>query len=105
MWIWKDYKFFLKKNSKLKMMGYEIDNKIYLKAKKIFKNKKNIKLINKNVLNEKKIIKADCFFMADPFKKKFITKNLLKKSLNRKKIYLIIVNNNKQIKVLKKLHF
>ena len=29
----------------------------------------------------KKIIKADCFFMADPFKKKFITKNLLKKSL------------------------
>ena len=36
------------------MIGYEIDNKIYLKAKRIFRNKKNIKLINKNVLNEKK---------------------------------------------------
>ena len=52
MWIWKDYKFFFKKNSKLKMIGYEIDNKIYLKAKKYSKTK-NIKLINKNVLNEK----------------------------------------------------
>lgn len=98
--------FFLRKNSKLKMIGYEIDNKIYLKAKKIFKNKKNIKLINKNVLNEKKIIKADCFFMADPFKKKIYYEKLIKKILKiKKKIYLIVVNNNIQIKVLKKLHF
>ena len=41
--------------------------------------------------------------MADPFKKKFITKNLLK-NLKIKKIYLIIVNNNKQIR-FKKITF
>jgi SAM-dependent methyltransferase len=97
--------FFLTKNTNIKAIGYEIDNKIYLKAKKIFKNKNNIKLINKNILNEKKIINADCFFLADPFKKKKDYEKLLKKILKiRKKIYLVIVNNNKSIKILEKLH-
>ena len=44
MWIWENNKFFLRKNSKLKMIGYEIDNKIYLKAEKNIQKQKKYKI-------------------------------------------------------------
>ena len=53
--------------------------------------------------SRKKIIKADCFLWQILLKKNLLRKTYTKKIL-KIKIYLIIVNN-KQIKVLKKLHF
>ena len=70
--------FFSRKNPNIKIDGYELNKCIFADTLKLKNNNKNIKIYNKNVLNEK-----------------------LKK--NKKKIYIVIVNNNKFIISLKKL--
>jgi 16S rRNA G1207 methylase RsmC len=96
--------FFSRKNPNIKIDGYELNKCIFADTLKLKNNNKNIKIYNKNVLNEKLKKNYDIFFLADPFKKvsdynKFFN-NILK---NKKKIYIVIVNNNKFIISLKKL--
>ena len=96
--------FFSRKNPNIKIDGYELNKCIFADTLKLKNNNKNIKIYNKNVLNEKLKKNYDIFFLADPFKKvsdynKFFN-NILK---NKKKIYIVIVNNSKFIISLKKL--
>ena len=95
--------FFSRKNPAYKILGYEINKKIYLKSKSFFKNKKKINILNLNLLKKNKIDNADIFYLADPFKKKSDYNkiiNLITKS--KSKTYIILVNINKNITLLKK---
>ena len=96
--------FFSRKNPNIKIDGYELNKCIFADTLKLKNNNKKIKIYKKNLLNEKLKKNYDIFFLADPFKKvsdynKFFN-NILK---NKKKIYIVIVNNNKFIISLKKL--
>lgn len=100
--------FFLSKmNLNLKIFGLENNYKIYKKTYDLFKKNKKIIILNRNILNYSNYYtgsSSSIFYLNDPLKKlkdynylfKKIEKNINKKS------YLITVNINKKIKVLKK---
>lgn len=94
-------------NLNLKIFGLENNYKIYKKTYDLFKKNKKIIILNRNILNYSNYYtgsSSSIFYLNDPLKKlkdynylfKKIEKNINKKS------YLITVNINKKIKVLKK---
>ena len=91
---------FLADNTNAKIIGFELDKKIFKKSVKL-KNKK-VTLFNKNILdlNFSKN-QADCYIMIDPLKKEKDTIKLQRKIIdankNKKKLYIIMVNINKKL--------
>ena len=91
---------FLADNTNAKITGFELNKKVFNKSVKL-KNKK-VTLFNKNILdlNFSKN-QADCYIMIAPLKKEKDTIKLQRKiieaHINKKKLYIIMVNINKKL--------
>ena len=92
LWLWEVVNF-LADNTNAKIIGFELDKKIFKKSVKL-KNKK-VTLFNKNILdlNFSKN-QADCYIMIDPLKKEKDTIKLQRK--------IIDANKNKKVMVMNK---
>ena len=93
--------YFFNKLLKINFYGLENNKITYEGCKKLFKNNNNVEIINDNFLNFQFLnFKADCFFINDPLKKKddfdkLIINILQINNKNAKKIYLILINVDK----------
>jgi SAM-dependent methyltransferase len=93
--------FFFYKHLKIKFYGIEYNSLIYNSCQKSFKDYNNVHIVNDDIMSFKFLeFNSDCFFIGDPLKKKYDFDNLIKKILqrsieNKKRIYFIIVNVEK----------
>ena len=95
--------FFSNNQPNLYITGYELNKNIFLKTKKYYRNINRIKIINTNILKYKKLESSDIFYLADPFKKDSDYNKIIKLiSKSKKKLYVITVNINKNLKELRK---
>ena len=93
--------FFFNNQLKINYYGIEYNTLIYVSCKKSFEKYDNVQIINDNIMSFKFLeFDSDCFFIADPLKKKHDFEKLIQKILeknmkNGKRVYFIIVNVDK----------
>ena len=91
---------FLANNTNAKIIGFELDKKVFKKSFKL-KNKK-VTLFNKNILDlDFSKNQADYYIMIDPLKKEKdiikLQRKIIDAKKNKKKLYIIMVNINKKL--------
>ena len=91
---------FLANNTNAKIIGFELDKKVFKKSVKL-KNKK-VTLFNKNILDlDFSKNQADYYIMIDPLKKEKdiikLQRKIIDANKNKKKLYIIMVNINKKL--------
>ena len=101
--------FFNKNFSNKNFIGIEYSTNQYEYCKKIFKQKKNVKIIQEDFTKLNFFqYNTDCYFFNDPFKKNLESLRFIEKIINlshkKKKIIFIFINcNKKTIEELKKI--